>query len=100
MSMMSQVDDPASKVAEDTSEASPAQLSMLQVQAGEPVDGAREVAEPAPPPPAEPMSARLASARALAARIARRSRLAEQIRTEHPHYTKAEVEERLEQFGA
>lgn len=99
MSMMSQVDDPASKVAEDTSEASPAQLSMLQVQAGEPVDGAREVAEPAPPP-AEPMSVRLASARALAARIARRSRLAEQIRTEHPHYTKAEVEERLEQFGA
>jgi hypothetical protein len=101
MSMMGQADDPVSEVAEGTRGAGPQQLSMSPVQAGEPVDAAKKVAEPAPPPqPAEPMSVRLASARALAARIARRSRLAEQIRTEHPHYTKAEVDERLEQFGA
>jgi len=98
MSMTSQADDPAS-VAEGLTGTSPAQLSISQVQAGEPADGATKVVELAPKPP-EPTSVRVASARALAAHIARRSRLAEQIRTQNPHYTKAEVEERLEQFGA
>ena len=46
------------------------------------------------------MNSRSASARALAAHVARRSRLADQIRAQHPTYTKAEIEERLEQFGA
>ena len=40
------------------------------------------------------------SQRTLEAYIERRKRLAETIRAEHPSYTKAEIEERLEQFGA
>ena len=48
----------------------------------------------------ESLNSRSPSARALAARIARRNRLADQIRAEHPSYTEADIEGRLEQFGA
>jgi hypothetical protein len=99
MSMISQADGPASVVAEGST--NPAQLAISPVEAGEPTDGTTKAIEPAPPArPPEPMSVRGASARALAAHVARRSRLAEQIKAEHPHYSKAEIEERLEQFGA
>jgi hypothetical protein len=37
--------------------------------------------------------------RFLEAYIERRARLADRIRAEHPSYTQAQIEERLEQFG-
>jgi hypothetical protein len=43
---------------------------------------------------------RSVSARIVQAHVDRRKRLAEQIRAQCPHYTEAEVEERMEQFGA
>jgi hypothetical protein len=64
-------------------------------------DGASKMMERAPPanPPA-PKAARSAATRTLEAYIERRKRLADRIRAEHPSYTEAEVEERMEQFGA
>jgi hypothetical protein len=46
-----------------------------------------------------PKRAHSASARTLQAYVDRRSRLVEQIRAQCPHYTEAEIEERMEQFG-
>jgi len=47
-----------------------------------------------------PKHGRSASARTLQAHVDRRNRLVEQIRAQWPHYTEAEIEERMEQFGA
>lgn len=47
-----------------------------------------------------PKRGRSASARTLQAHVDRRNRLVEQIRAQWPHYTEAEIEERMEQFGA
>ena len=47
-----------------------------------------------------PRRAHSASARTLQAYVDRRSRLVEQIRAQFPHFTEAEIEERMEQFGA
>jgi hypothetical protein len=66
----------------------------------EQINGAAANAARATEQRSEWMNSRSPSARALAAHIARRSRLADQIRAAHPTYTKAEIEERLEQFGA
>src|SRR5258708_2154795 len=64
-------------------------------------DGALKMMERAPPAnPLTPKGARSAATRALEAYIERRKRLAERIRAEHPAYTEADVEERMEQFGA
>src|SRR5262245_12967997 len=46
-----------------------------------------------------PKRAHSASARTLQAYVDRRRRLVEQIRAQCPHYTEAEIEERMEQFG-
>ena len=54
-------------------------------------------------PPASPSPRRRdrsPGARALETYIERRERLANRIKTEHPYYTDAEIEHRLEQFGA
>jgi hypothetical protein len=58
------------------------------------MDGAQATSAPAP------KRARSASTRTLQAYVDRRSRLVEQIRAQFPHYTEAEIEERMEQFGA
>lgn len=42
---------------------------------------------------------RSASARTLQAYVDRRNKLVEQIRAQCPHYTEAEIEERMERFG-
>ncbi len=96
MSMMSQAEGTASAV---TDGADPAQLAMSSAS---PDGGSASAAGMDWPQAqsAEPANIRLANERALAARVARRSRLANQIKAEHPNYTKAEIEERLEQFGA
>lgn len=99
MSMMSQAEGSASMVSEGVSGTNAAQLALSPDNTA--AEGAAKMMErgqPASPP--EPIGNRSANARALAASIARRSRLADQIRAEHPTYTKAEIEERLEQFGA
>jgi len=57
-------------------------------------EGAQATSAPAP------KRGRSASARTLQAYVDRRNRLVEQIRTQFPHYTDAEIEERMEQFGA
>jgi hypothetical protein len=58
------------------------------------MDGAQATSAPAP------KRAHSASTRTLQAYVDRRSRLVEQIRAQFPHYTEAEIEERMEQFGA
>jgi len=58
------------------------------------MEGAQATSAPAP------KRAHSASARTLQAYVDRRSRLVEQIRGQFPHYTEAEIEERMEQFGA
>ena len=58
------------------------------------MEGAQATSAPAP------KRAHSASARTLQAYVDRRSRLVEQIRAQFPHYTEAEIEERMEQFGA
>jgi hypothetical protein len=47
-----------------------------------------------------PKRGRSSGARALEAYIERRERLVNRIKAEHPYYTEAEIEHRLEQFGA
>ncbi len=90
MSMMSQTEGAAS-VKDGMTSSDPAQLAAAPGGASTSAAGMEF---------AEPTNIRLANERALAARVARRHRLADQIRAEHPNYTKAEIEERLEQFGA
>jgi hypothetical protein len=58
------------------------------------MEGAQATSAPAP------KRAHSASARTLQASVDRRNRLVEQIRAQFPHYTEAEIEERMEQFGA
>jgi hypothetical protein len=47
-----------------------------------------------------PKSTHSVSARIVKAHVDRRNRLVEQIRAQFPHFTEAEIEERMEQFGA
>jgi len=64
-------------------------------------DGASKLMERAPPAnPTASKETRSTGTRTLEAYIERRKRLADRIRAEHPSYTEAEVEERMEQFGA
>jgi len=58
------------------------------------MEGAQATSAPAP------RRTRSASARTLRAYVDRRNRLVEQIRAQCPHYTEADIEERMEQFGA
>lgn len=58
------------------------------------MEGAQATGAPAP------KRARSASARTLQAHVDRRNKLVEQIRAQFPHYTEAEIEERMELFGA
>jgi hypothetical protein len=79
----------------------PAQEPMSPGQIENAVDGATKIMEreqPASPP--APMGSRSAGDRTLEAYIERRKRLADRIRAEHPSYSEAEIEERMEQFGA
>jgi hypothetical protein len=77
----------------------PAEQAMPSGQADDAMDGTSKVMEqPVIPPTLEGIHP--GSPRALQAYIERRKRLADRIRAEHPYFTEAEVEERLEQFGA
>jgi hypothetical protein len=97
MSIMSEADGPVSAASEGLRGGSTVRLAGVPEQInGAAASGAKAREQKLP----EWMNSRSASARALAAHIARRSRLADQIRAAHPTYTKAEIEERLEQFGA
>jgi hypothetical protein len=58
------------------------------------MEGAQATSAPAP------KRDRSVSTRILQAHVDRRKRLAEQIRAQFPHYTEAEIQERMEQFGA
>jgi hypothetical protein len=96
MSIMSEA-DPISVVSDEFNGDAAVRLAGVPEQInGAAASVARAMEQKLP----EWMNSRSASARALAAHIARRSRLADQIRAAHPTYTKAEIEERLEQFGA
>ena len=100
--MIGQTSSPASMGSEAWGgSANPAQESMSPGQVENAVDGATKMMEREQPasPPAQ-MGSRSAGARALEAYIERRKRLADRIRAEHPSYSEAEVEERMEQFGA
>ena len=69
-------------------------------------DGTGPVPQPISPGPVKSAEdsgskrAHSASARNLKAHVDRRNRLVEQIRAQFPHFTEAEIEERMEQFGA
>jgi hypothetical protein len=78
----------------------PAKQAMPSGQADDAMDGTSKVMveQPVTPPTLEGIHP--GSPRALQASIERRKRLADRIRAEHPYFTEAEVEERLEQFGA
>jgi hypothetical protein len=98
MSIMSEADGPISIVSEGLNAGNAVRLAGVPEQIiNGAVAGVASTTEHRLP---EWMNSRSASARALAAHVARRSRLADQIRAAHPTYTKAEIEERLEQFGA
>jgi hypothetical protein len=76
-------------------------VTNTAAQANDAMDGASKLMEreqPAIPPTLERIHP--GSTRALQAYIERRKRLADRIRAEHPYFTEAQVEERLEQFGA
>jgi hypothetical protein len=77
----------------------PAEQAMPSGQADDAMDGTSKMTDPpAIPPTLEGIHP--GSPRALQAYIERRKRLADRIRAEHPYFTEAEIEERLEQFGA
>jgi hypothetical protein len=84
-----------------TGGADPGQQSISPKQINDVVDGAARMMD-GHLVASVPMRRRdrSASAQALQEHIDRRMRLAEQIRAEHPAYTEAELEERLELFGA
>jgi hypothetical protein len=72
---------------------------MLPEQVTTAMEGASKAMEREPPArPRKPD--RSPGARALETYIQRRERLANRIKAEHPYYTDAEIEHRLEQFGA
>jgi len=97
MSIMSDTDGSISAMSEGLSGGNTVRLAGAPEQ----INGAAvSVAKATEPRLPEWMNSRSPGARALAAHVARRSRLADQIREAHPTYTKAEIEERLEQFGA
>jgi hypothetical protein len=65
------------------------------------LEGASELMDREPPARPSPRKRdRSPGARALETYIERRERLANRIKAEHPYYTDAEIEHRLEQFGA
>jgi len=74
---------------------------MLPEQVENALESASKIMEreqPASPSPRK--RDRSPGARALETYIERRERLANRIKNEHPYYTDAEIEHRLEQFGA
>ena len=73
---------------------SPEPIKSVEDGSSDMTTGAQATSAPAP------KSGRSASARTLKAYVDRRNKLVEQIRAQCPHYTDAEIEERMEQFGA
>jgi hypothetical protein len=73
---------------------SPGPIKSAEDGGSKMMEGAQATSAPAP------KRGRSATARTLQAHVDRRNRLVEQIRTQCPHYTEAEIEERMEQFGA
>jgi uncharacterized protein YlxW (UPF0749 family) len=96
MSIMSEGDGPISMASEGLSGGNMVRLAGAPEQINGAASAARTTEQRLP----DWVNSRSASARALAQHIERRRRLADQIRAAHPTYTKAEIEERLEQFGA
>jgi hypothetical protein len=85
----------------DGGSANPRLPPMLPEQAKNAPEGGSKLLEREPPArPSSRKHDRSPGARALETYIERRERLANRIKTEHPYYTDAEIEHRLEQFGA
>jgi hypothetical protein len=78
----------------------PAEQPMSPAQVKNAVDGALKMEREHATSPPGPKGDRSAMARTLEAHAERRKALAARIRAENPSYTDAEIEARLEQFGA